>query len=255
MLLAVDIGNSQTHVGVFSRSELAAQWRTSTHPAATADELALSFQHFLALYDLSFSKQITGVAVSSVVPTLTAAFREMVERYFHFEPVVVEPGIRTGMPILIDNPAELGADRICNSVAAYALAGGPLIVIDFGTATTLDAISHRGEYLGGVIAPGVQVSAMALSAAAAKIPKVELATPRSVIGRSTVDSVRSGVVLGAAAMVDGMTERMRFELKGEAQVIATGGLAPLVLEHCTTKARYEPTLTLSGLRLLYERNV
>jgi type III pantothenate kinase len=255
VLLAVDIGNTQTHVGVFARSDVTAEWRTSTHPDATADELALSLQHFLALYGFSFSNQISGVALSSVVPTLTATFREMAERYFHFDPVVVEPGIRTGMPILIDNPAELGADRICNSVAAYALAGGPLIVIDFGTATTLDAISQRGEYVGGVIAPGVQVSALALSSAAAKIPKVELTSPRSVIGKSTVDSVRSGVVLGAAAMVDGMTQRMRFELKGEAQVVATGGLAPLVLEHCTTKARYEPTLTLEGLRLLYERNV
>lgn len=255
MLLAVDIGNTQTHVGVFARSELTAQWRTSTSPDATADELALQLQHFLALHDLSFSKQITGVAVSSVVPALTATFRDMVKSYFHFEPVVVEPGVRTGMPILIDNPSELGADRICNSVAAFSLSGGPLIVIDFGTATTLDAISERGEYLGGVIAPGVQVSAVALSRAAAKLPKVELTAPRSVIGKSTIDSIRSGVVLGAAAMVDGMTERMRLELKGEAQVVATGGLAPLVLDHCTTKARYEPTLTLTGLRLLYERNV
>jgi type III pantothenate kinase len=255
MLLAVDIGNTQTHVGVFSRSEVSAEWRTSTDPDATADELALNFQHFLAMHGLSFSNQISGVALSSVVPTLTASFREMVESYFHFEPVVVEPGIRTGMPILIDNPAELGADRICNAVAAYALTGGPLIVIDFGTATTLDAISQRGEYLGGVIAPGVQISALALSTAAAKIPKVELTAPRSVIGKSTVDSVRSGVVLGAAAMVDGMADRIRFELEGEAQVVATGGLAPLVLEHCSTKARYEPTLTLAGLRLLYERNV
>ena len=254
MLLAADIGNTQTHVGLLSDDRVTAQWRTSTSPTATADELALSMQQFLLLNGLSFA-EVTGVAVSSVVPTLTASFREMVERYFRFDPVVVEPGIRTGMPILIDNPAEVGADRICNSVAAYSLVGGPLIVIDFGTATTLDAISHRGEYLGGVIAPGVQVSALALSTAAARIPKVELSPPRTVIGKSTVDSVRSGVVLGAAAMVDGMTDRMRLELQGEAQVVATGGLAPLVLEHCTTKARFEPTLTLLGLRLLYERNV
>jgi type III pantothenate kinase len=255
VLLAIDVGNTQTHVGVFSRDEVTAQWRSSTQPYATADELAVGFQHFLSLHNLSFSSQISGVVISSVVPTLTAAYRDMVERYFHFEPVVVEPGIRTGMPVLIDNPAELGADRICNAVAAYALVGGPLIVVDFGTATTFDAISHKGEYLGGVIAPGVQVSAQALSAAAARIPKVELAPPKTVIGKSTVESVRSGVVLGAAAMVDGMTERLRFELKGEAQVVATGGLAPMVLEQCNTKARYEPTLTLIGLRLLYERNV
>ncbi|MGQ0679612.1 MAG: type III pantothenate kinase [Actinomycetota bacterium] len=255
MLLAIDVGNTQTHVGVFNREDVAAQWRVCTQAAATADELALSFKHFLALHDLSFSNQISGVVLSSVVPNLTAALREMVELYFHFTPVVVEPGIRTGMPILIDNPSEVGADRICNSVAAFALTGGPLIVIDFGTATTFDAISHKGEYLGGVIAPGIQISAQALAVAAARLPRVELSAPKFVVGRSTVESVRSGVVLGTAAMVDGMTQRIRFELKGEAQVVATGGLAPLVLEHCDTKLRYEPTLTLTGLRLLYERNV
>lgn len=255
MLLAIDVGNTHTHCGVFTREVVTAQWRASTGMAATADELALNLQHFLSLHDLSFSRQITGVVLSSVVPDLTAAIREMVERCFHFSPIVVEPGIRTGMPLLIDNPAEVGADRICNSVAAFSLVGGPLIVIDFGTATTFDAISQKGEYLGGVIAPGVQVSANALTSAAARIPRVELTAPRTVIGRSTVESVRSGVVLGAAAMVDGMTEKIRFELKGEAQVVATGGLAPLILGHCDTKARYEPTLTLTGLRLLYERNV
>lgn len=255
MLLAIDVGNTQTHVGVFTRDVVTAQWRTSTQTASTSDELALSFQQFLSLHNLSFSNQITGVVLSSVVPNLTAALREMVEQYFHFTPIVIEPGIRTGMPLLIDNPSEVGADRICNSVAAFGLVGGPLIVIDFGTATTFDVISPSGEYLGGVIAPGVQISAQALASAAARLPRVELTAPRTVIGRSTVESVRSGVVLGAAAMVDGMTERLRFELKGEAQVVATGGLAPLILEHCDTKARYEPTLTLTGLRLLYERNV
>lgn len=255
MLLAVDVGNTQTHIGVFLRDSLSAEWRTSTQADSTADELAVSFQHFLGLADLSFSSSITGVILSSVVPDLTAALREMVERYFHFLPVVVEPGIKTGMPLLIENPAEVGADRICNSVAAFALVGGPLIVLDFGTATTFDVISARGEYLGGVIAPGVQICARALAAAAARIPPVELAPPRNVIGRSTVESVRSGVVLGAAAMVEGMIERMLLELGTPAQVVATGGLAPLVLQHCEIKARYEPALTLTGLRLLYERNV
>jgi type III pantothenate kinase len=179
----------------------------------------------------------------------------MVERYFGFSPVVIEPGTRTGMPILIDNPGELGADRICNSVAAYALGGGPLIVIDFGTATTFDVIGQRGEYLGGAIAPGVQISADALAQAAARLPRVELVPPRTVIGKSTIESVRSGVLFGTAAMVDGMIDRIRAEMKGEPQVVATGGLAPLVLEHCSTKARFEPTLTLTGLRILYERNV
>lgn len=255
MLLAIDVGNTQTHIGVFSREEIAAQWRTHTERTRTADELALTFRQFLSMNHLSFDHQITGVVISSVVPSLTAAIREMVERYFHFSPVVVEPGTRTGMPILIDNPGELGADRICNSVAAYALAGGSLIVIDFGTATTFDVIGQRGEYLGGAIAPGVQVSADALAQAAARLPRVELISPRSVIGKSTIESVRSGVLVGAAAMVDGMVDRIRAEMKGEPQVVATGGLAPLVLEHCIAKARFEPTLTLTGLRILYERNV
>jgi type III pantothenate kinase len=255
MLLAVDVGNTQTHLGVFARDEIVAQWRTRTERARTADELALTFRQFLEMNQLSFSRQITGVVISSVVPTLTSALREMVERYFHFSPVVVEPGIKTGMSIHIDNPGELGADRICNSVAAYSLAGGPLVVVDFGTATTFDVVGQRGEYLGGAIAPGVQLSADALSQAAARLPRVELMAPRTVIGRSTVESVRSGVLLGAAAMVDGMVDRIRTEMKGELQVVSTGGLAPLILEHCTTKCRFEPTLTLTGLRILYERNV
>ncbi|MEX0789697.1 MAG: type III pantothenate kinase, partial [Actinomycetota bacterium] len=173
MLLAVDVGNTQTHMGVFSGSELIAQWRTRTERARTADELALTFRQLLSMNALSFPTEIEGVVISSVVPSLSAALREMVERYFGFTPVVIEPGTRTGMPILIDNPGELGADRICNSVAAYALAGGPLIVIDFGTATTFDVIGQRGEYLGGAIATGVEVSADALSQAAARLPRVE----------------------------------------------------------------------------------
>lgn len=255
MLLAVDVGNTQTHIGVFSGEELVAQWRTHTDRTRTADELALTFGQFLSLNQLTFDREISGVVVSSVVPPLTAAIREMVERYFGFPPVVVEPGIRTGMPIHIDNPGELGADRICNAVAGYALVGGPLIVIDFGTATTFDVISQRGEYLGGAIAPGVQVSADALAQAAARLPRVELLAPRTVIGKSTIESTRSGVLLGAASMVDGMVERIRAEMKGEVQVVGTGGLAPLVLEHCTIKSRVEPVLTLTGLRILYERNV
>lgn len=255
MLLAIDVGNTQTHMGVFSGEKLVAQWRTCTEGARTADELALTFSQLLSMNDLSFPTQIQGVAISSVVPTLTAALREMVERYLGFSPVVIEPGTKTGISILIENPGELGADRICNSVAAYSMAGGPLIVIDFGTATTFDVIGQRGEYLGGAIAPGVQVSADALAQAAARLPRIELLPPRTVIGRSTTESVRSGVILGAAAMVDGMIERIAGEMKGEPQVVATGGLAPLVLEHCTTKSRFEATLTLTGLRILYQRNV
>lgn len=255
MLLAADVGNTQTHIGIFSGDEIAAQWRTSTEPRRTADELALVFQEFLSFEGLSFSRQVTGVVISSVVPTLTSALREMVERYFHFDPILVEPGVRTGMPILTDNPKEVGADRIVNAVAAHSLVGGPCIVVDFGTATTFDAVSEGGEYLGGAIAPGIEISAEALWRVAAQIQKVELTVPRSVVGRSTVEAVRSGVVLGAAAMVDGMIERMQKELGGHAAVVASGGLAPLVLEECTSTVRHEPSLTLLGLRIIYERNV
>ncbi|MCA1839020.1 MAG: type III pantothenate kinase [Actinomycetota bacterium] len=255
MLLAVDVGNTQTHIGIFSSEQIVAEWRTSTEPRRTADELALIFQEFLSFQDLSFSRQVTGVVISSVVPSLTGAMREMVEKYFHFDPVVVEAGIKTGMPVLTDNPREVGADRIVNAVAAHALAGGPLIVIDFGTATTFDAVSEAGEYLGGAIAPGVTISARALWDSAALIQRVELVMPKSVIGRSTIESVRSGVLFGAVSLVEGMVERMKKELGGTAEVIATGGLAPLVLSECSIQARHEPALTLAGLRILYERNV
>lgn len=254
MLLAADVGNTQTHIGIFSRVELVAQWRVSTEPRRTADELALIFQEFLSFQGLSFSRQVTGVVIASVVPPLTASLREMVARYFHFDPVIVEPGVRTGMPVLTDNPREVGADRIVNAVAAYHLMGGPTIVVDFGTATSFDAVGERGEYLGGAIAPGIEISASALWSVAAQIQKVELVAPRSIIGKSTVESVRSGVLLGTAAMVEGMIERMQKELGGHAAVVATGGLAPLVLELCSTAVRHEPALTLTGLRLIYERN-
>ncbi|MGH2721127.1 MAG: type III pantothenate kinase [Actinomycetota bacterium] len=254
MLLAVDVGNTQTHLGVWNGADLRAEWRISTDARRTSDELALALQEFLHFEGLSFSSQVSGVVLSSVVPSLTAAHREMVQRYFHFEPVVVEPGTRTGMPIVTDNPREVGADRIVNAVAGFALTGGPLVVIDFGTATTFDAVSEAGEYLGGAIAPGVQISANALASTAAQIQKVELVQPRNVIGRSTVESLRSGVLLGAAAMVDGMVERMQKELGGSAALVATGGLAPLVLEQCSVTVRHEPSLTLTGLRIIYERN-
>lgn len=255
MLLAIDVGNTQTQIGLFSKDLLVAHWRTRTQAGCTADELALTFQQFLALKELSFSRQLTGMVISSVVPSLTGALRQMVERYLPFPPVVVEPGLRTGMRILIDNPLELGADRLCGAVAAHALVEGPVIVVDFGTATTFDAVSHGGEYLGGAICPGVQVAADALAAATARLPRVELMAPRSAIGRSTVESLRSGVVLGAAAMVEGMVTRIQSEMTGEAQVVATGGLCSVVLEQCSVKARFEPSLTLTGLRILYERNV
>lgn len=254
MLLAVDVGNTQTHLGIFSREKLTVEYRTATDARKTADELALSFQQFLALGNLMFLEDVSGIAVASVVPSVTLALREMAEKYFGFDPVVVGPGTRTGMPILTDNPKEVGADRVVNSLAAHVIFGGPLIVVDFGTATTFDAISEAGEYLGGAICPGVQISSAALASSAAQLPRVELASPRSVVGKSTPESVRAGVVLGTAAMVDGLCEQIMSELPGAATV-ATGGLASLIIPHCRTPIRVEPALTLIGLRLLYERNV
>jgi type III pantothenate kinase len=253
MLLAVDIGNTETVVGVFRDGELAWRWRMATEPERTADELALLFGGFLQQQGLSFDRNVTGVVLSSVVPSSTQAMREMVSRYFRFPAVVVEPGVKTGVAVATDNPKEVGADRIVNALAAFEGYGGPAIVVDFGTATTFDVVSEKGEYLGGAIAPGVQLAARALFDHTALLPLVELAAPGSVIGKNTVDSVQSGLVFGYASMIDGMVERISKEL-GSPTVIATGGLAPMVIGECRTIDHHEPWLTLEGLRLVYEKN-
>jgi type III pantothenate kinase len=253
MLLAVDVGNTETVLGVFRDEELAWHWRLATVPERTADELALLFGGFLESQDLSFDRHVTGVVISSVVPTATQSLREMVRGYFHFAPVVVEPGVKTGVPVLTDNPKEVGADRIVNALGAFSKYGGPAIVVDFGTATTFDAISEAGEYLGGAIAPGIQISARALYERAARLPRIELSAPRSVVGKNTVESLQSGIVFGYSAMVDGMVERLAKEL-GTPTVIATGGLATMVIEECRTIDHHDPWLTLEGLRLVFEKN-
>jgi type III pantothenate kinase len=253
MLLAVDVGNTETVLGVFRDEELAWHWRLATIPERSADELALLFGGFLERQGLSFDRHVTGVVISSVVPTATQSLREMVRGYFHFAPVVVEPGVKTGVPILTDNPREVGADRIVNALAAFTKYGGPAIVVDFGTATTFDAISDGGEYLGGAIAPGIQISARALYERAARLPRIELSAPRSVVGKNTVESLQSGIVFGYSAMVDGMVDRLAKEL-GTPTVIATGGLASIVVEECATIDHHEPWLTLEGLRLVFEKN-
>jgi type III pantothenate kinase len=256
VLLAADVGNTQTHLGVFDRDRLQHEWRLSTVPARTADELALMFGDFLRLADLSFSRQITGVVISSVVPRATQELRQMTERYFGYPAVVVEPGVKTGIAVLTDNPREVGADRVANAVAAHALnQGRPVVVVDFGTAITVDAVSARGEYLGGAIAPGVDTAASALFQSTAQIGRVELVAPPAAIGKTTVAAVQSGLMYGTAAMVDGLVERVTNELGGEASVVATGGLGPVIVEHCKTIARYEPVLTLTGLRIIFERNL
>ena len=255
MLLVVDVGNTQTHVGVFKGEDLLHGWRASTDQSRTADELALMFGEFLALAELSFSREITGVAICSVVPKVTQELRAMALRYFGFAPVVVEPGTRTGIAVVTENPQEVGADRITNAVAAHDMyPRSAVIVVDFGTATKVDAISARGEFLGGAIAPGVSISAGALFAATAQIRRVELVAPARSIGRSTRESVQSGVVFGTAGLVDGLVERVSEELGGQASVIATGGLAPTVVKHCRQVDTIEPILTLLGLRLVFERN-
>ena len=253
MLLAVNVGNTETKLGVFREHELAFSRRIGTHPERTADELALLLGGFLQQQELSFSRQISGVAISSVVPAMTQSLRDMTERYFHFQPVIVGPGVKTGMAVLTDNPREVGADRIVNAIAAFEFYGGPCIIVDFGTATTYDIVSDTGDFLGGVIAPGLEVSAIGLSRVADRLPRVEITAPRSVVGKNTVEAIQAGLVFGTAAEVDGVIERIQKEL-GPSTVIATGGLAGVVMPHCHSIDHHDSWLTLQGLRLVFERN-
>ena len=252
MLLAVDAGNTQTVVGVYRGDQLVDHWRTATNSERTSDEHALLVAQFLGLVGSSFS-EVSGMAVSSSVPRLTAALREMGERYLRGPVIVLGPGTRSGMPILYDNPKDVGADRIANAVGAYDRYGGPTIVVDFGTATTVDAVSARGEYLGGAILPGIEISLDALFARAAALRRVDLAEPRNVIGRSTIESIQSGTLYGFASAVDGLCRRFQAEL-GESTIVATGGLSPLLAPVSDCIGLQDPWLTLHGLRLLYEKN-
>ena len=259
MLLAVDVGNTHTHLGVFDRDDLSYEWRASTDAGHTADELALMFGQFLALRGLSFTRSITGVAISSVVPPATQELREMTLKYFGFPPLVVEPGTKTGIGVMTDHPREVGADRIANAVAAHEMYPDQgVVVVDFGTAITVDAVSREGRYLGGAIAPGIDTSAAALFSATAQIQRVELVAPPAAIGRNTINSVQSGVIFGTASLVDGLIERVTTEMGdgggNTVSVVATGGLAGTVVEHCRRVDHIEPMLTLRGLRLIFERN-
>jgi type III pantothenate kinase len=253
MLLTIDSGNTQTVIGLFNGAELADHWRIATVAERTADELALMIQQFLGFHGFSFDEQIDGVAISSGVPRVTVELRAMTQRYFGFPALVVEPGIRTGMPILYDNPKEVGADRIANAVAAYEQYGGPSIVVDFGTANTIEAISEKGEYLGGAIFPGIEISMDALFGRAAALRRVELVAPKNVIGKSTVESIQSGAVFGYSGQVDTLVDMFQAEL-GECTVISTGGLAEPIIKHSRTIQHHEPWLTLQGLRIIFERN-
>ncbi len=265
MLLAIDVGNTQTVIGLFgpdgekppadqgAERDLLDHWRIATSAERTSDELALLVQDFLGFHGFNFDEDVDALALCSSVPSVTAAVREMTQRYFGFGPLVVEPGVRTGMPILYDNPREVGADRIADAVAAFDLYGGPTIVVDFGTATTVEAVSARGEYLGGAILPGIEISLDALFARAAALRRVELVEPRNVIGKNTVESIQSGAIFGFAAQIDGICARMVIET-GPATVVATGGLAGLIAPYAATIQHHEPLLTLHGLRLIVERN-
>ncbi len=265
MLLAIDVGNTQTVIGLYgpddrqpgegtgAERDLLDHWRIATSAERTSDELALLVQDFLGFHGFSFDEDVDALALCSSVPSITAAVREMTRRYFGFDALVVEPGVRTGMPILYDNPKEVGADRIADAVAAFDLYGGPTIVVDFGTATTLEAISAQGEYLGGAILPGIEISLDALFARASALRRVELVEPRHVIGKNTVESIQSGAIYGFAAQVDGLCARMVVET-GPATVVATGGLAGLITPYSASIGHHEPWLTLHGLRLIVERN-
>ncbi|HEU4347236.1 MAG TPA: type III pantothenate kinase [Actinoplanes sp.] len=249
MLLAVDIGNTNTVLGVFDGARLVESWRVKTDSRDTADELALAYRGLLG------GTQVDGMAACSTVPAVLAQLRIMLSRYYPDLPsVVVEPGVRTGVPLLYDNPKEVGSDRIVNALAAYHLYGGPAIVVDFGTSTNFDVVSAKGEFLGGVLAPGIEVSIDALAARAARLVKVELTRPRAVIGKSTVEALQSGILYGFAGQIDGLVRRIQAELGGGATVIATGGLAQVVIAESETLQVHEPDLTLVGLRLVYERN-
>lgn len=253
MLLAIDVGNTQTLAGVYSGDELLHEWRIASERGATADELAAEHDQILRLRGGSLGA-LDDMVVGSVVPTLSAAYQALALKYLEREALVLGPGVRTGLSIAIDNPHELGADRIANAVAAHRRHEGPCIVVDFGTATTFDAISAAGDYLGGVIAPGIETSLDALVSRAARLVKVDLVAPARVIGKSTVESMRSGVVYGTVAMVDGMVALIKDELGPEAHVIATGGLADLVCRHSVQIDEDVPLLTLEGLRIVHELN-
>jgi type III pantothenate kinase len=253
MLLAVDVGNTQTHFGTFNGHELVEHWRFATVRQSTADELGAALRNLLTLRGMDFGDLESSI-VSSTVPELRAQWTEMAARYLGHEMPVVGPGLRTGMALRYDNPREIGPDRLVNAVAAHARFDGACVVVDFGTAVTYDVVSAGGEYLGGIIFPGVEISLEALTERAAALPKIDLTPPRVLIGKSTVDAIRSGVIYGYAAQVDGIVTRLRGELGPDTAAIATGGLAASIAPHCQTIDEVDDLLTLTGLRLIWERN-
>jgi type III pantothenate kinase len=253
MLLAIDVGNTQTHLGVFDDADLVEHWRFATDPSATSDQLAVTILGLLTLRGVEPGR-VDGSIVSTVVPQLGPEYGRMCERHLDRECLMVGPRLKTGMPILVDNPHELGADRLANAVAVYDRVGGACAAVDFGTSTNFDVVSAAGEYLGGVIGPGAEISMEALSERTAKLPRIELSAPERAIGKHTQGAIQSGFVLGFAGLVDGIAGRVAAELGGEATFVATGGLASSIAPFCEAIDEVDDLLTLTGLRLIYDRN-
>ena len=254
MLLTIDVGNTNTVLGLFDGEDLVKSWRVKTDPRSTSEEMSLQINALVSGY------AVTGLSICSTVPATLRELRTMIASYYsNIATTIVEPGTKTGVPLLVDNPKEIGADRIVNTLAAHTLFGGPAIVVDFGTSTNLDVVSPKGEFLGGALAPGIEISVDALASRAAQLRKVELIRPKNAIGKNTVEALQSGTIFGFAGQVDGLVEKITAELAESYEqaptVIATGGLAPLVIDVSTTIDEYEPDLTLIGLRLIHEKNL